>query len=170
MIYRIKVIFILLVFQTIHVAGQLSHAHAADSQGHESDDPHNYHVGIGMAAAHVNGEQGLVPGFHLHFLRQLGVHKRWGMGLGYEAIVDEHRHNGLNLLFNYRPVHAVSILAGPGMILVKHDGNTEIKPAIHAEAVFEFNVGGLHLGPMIGYGADKDDHHFSVGVHIGLGF
>jgi len=170
MIFRIKVIGIILIFQSFLAAGQQAHVHGAGAHGHRTDDPHNYHIGVGMAAAHVVGEKGLAPGFHLHLLRQFGAHKRWGMGLGYEVILDEHWHNGLNMLFNYRPVHFISILAGPGMVLAKHDGKTEVKPALHTEAVFEFNVGGLHMGPMIGFGTDREESHFSVGIHIGIGF
>lgn len=170
MIFRIKVIGIILIFQSFLVEAQHAHLHGAGNHVHRPDDPHNYHIGVGMAAAHVEGEQGLAPGFHLHLIRQLGAHKRWGLGLGYEAIMDEHWHNGLNLLFNYRPVHFISLLTGPGMVMAKHDGKAEVKPAFHTEAVFEFNVWGLHVGPMVGFGADREERHFSVGVHIGLGF
>lgn len=170
MIFRIRVIVIIFSLHSLNVAAQPTHDHGTAVHGHRGHDPHNYHIGLGMAAAHVNGEQGLAPGVHLHLLRQLGTHKRWGLGLGYEVILDEHRHNGLNMLFNYRPLHFLSLLAGPGMVMAKHEGKTEIKPAFHTEAVFEFNVGGLHVGPMIGYGADREDSHFSIGVHIGLGF
>jgi hypothetical protein len=51
-----------------------------------------------------------------------------------------------------------------------HNGETEIFPAFHTEAVFEFNLGGIHIAPMAGFGIDKEESHFSVGVHVGLGF
>lgn len=145
-----------------HSRGHLQHDH-----GH---DPHNYHIGIGAAATYLTKEGHLAPGFHLHLIRQLGHHRQWGLGLGYEAIADEHFHNGLNLLVNYRPLSFLSLIAGPGLVFGKHDGETEILPAFHTEAVFEFNLRGLHIGPMIGYGLDKEDSHFSLGLHIGIGF
>lgn len=143
----------------------ISHA----SHNHEFD-PHKYHIGIGLGGAHIFSENVQAPAFHLHFLRQLGHQNQWGLGIGYEAIADEHWHNGLNLLLNYRPLRFLSLLAGPGLVIGKHDGKTEVLPAFHTEAVFEFNAGGLHIGPMIGYGLDKEDSHITVGVHVGFGF
>jgi hypothetical protein len=144
-----------------------SHTHHYHDHAH---DTHKFHIGIGAAATYLNKEGHLAPGFHLHFIRQLGHHRQWGLGLGYEAIADEHWHNGLNLLVNYRPLSYLSLIAGPGMVFGKHDGETEILPGFHTEAVFEFNLRGLHVGPMIGYGLDKEDSHFSIGLHIGIGF
>jgi hypothetical protein len=145
---------------------QHNSTHSAHDHGH---DDHKYHIGIGLAATKIVGENVLAPGFHLHFIRQLGHENRWGLGLGYEAIADEHWHNGVNLLLNYRPLKFVSLITGPGLVFSSHDGEFEALPAFHTEMVFEFNVRGLHVGPMIGYGLDKEDSHFSVGVHIGIG-
>lgn len=170
MILRITVIVILLIFQSFPASAQHSQIHGTRGHGHGSDDPHDYHIGVGIAATQVKGEKGPAPGVHLHLLRQLGEHNRWGLGFGYEAILDEHVHNGFNLLLNYRPAHFISFVAGPGVVLANHEGRTELKPALHTEAVFEFNVGGLHMGPMIGFGTDREESHFSLGIHIGFGF
>ncbi len=140
------------------------HSHTHDH------DRHKYHLGIGAVGTKVLSEEVVSPGFHVHFIRQLGHHNQWGIGLGYEGIVDDHWHNGLNLLLNYRPLKFLSLLAGPGLVLGKHDNEFEIIPAFHTEAVFEFNFRGLHIGPMVGYGRDREDSHFSAGFHIGIGF
>jgi hypothetical protein len=159
----ISVIF--LNFLAISVSGQqlnIDHDHLHDN--------HKYHVGFGVAGTHLSGETGIAPGFHLHFIRQLGHEKHWGIGLGYEAIIEETLHNSFNLLANFRPFDFLSFIAGPGLVFGKHDGKTEILPAFHTEAVFEFNLGKIHLGPMIGFGIDKEESHFSVGLHVGIGF
>lgn len=146
-------------------------AHGKHSHDHNHDhDPHDYHIGLGITGSIIVNENVLAPGFHIHFIRQLGHFNQWGFGLGYEAIADEHWHNGLNLLFNYRPLRFLSLLAGPGLTMVNHGGKTEILPAFHTEAVFEFDVKGLHVGPVISYGRDTEDSHFSVGIHVGIGF
>lgn len=169
-VFRVLSLIVLVVAYSLRVEAQ----HSNNSNSHASHnhelDPHKYHIGIGFGGAHIFSENVQAPAFHLHFLRQLGHHNQWGLGIGYEAIADEHWHNGLNLLVNYRPVRFLSLLAGPGLVIGKHDGKTEVLPAFHTEAVFEFNVGGLHIGPMIGYGRDKEDNHISVGVHVGFGF
>jgi hypothetical protein len=169
-VFRVLSLIVLVVAFSLSVEAQ----HSNNSNKHASHnhdlDPHKYHIGIGIGGAHIFSENVQAPAFHLHFLRQLGHHNQWGLGIGYEAIADEHWHNGLNLLVNYRPVRFLSLLAGPGLVIGKHDGKTEVLPAFHTEAVFEFNVAGLHIGPMIGYGRDKEDSHISVGVHVGFGF
>lgn len=51
-----------------------------------------------------------------------------------------------------------------------HDGHTAILPVFHTELVTEFNLWGVHIGPMAGFGMDRGDRHFSLGIHLGLGF
>lgn len=165
-IAMIKKIFLSLLIFTISltVYSQEKHDHE-----HESDS-HKNHFGIGAAAAYLTNENVYAPGFHLHYIRQFGHEKQWGIGAGYEAILDEHIHNGVNLLVNYRPVHFISLNIGPGVVFGKHETEFEIQPAFHTEAVFEFDVFGVHAGPMIGFGIDPEETHFSVGIHVGLGF
>jgi hypothetical protein len=151
---------------SLPLSSQNNHTH---SDGH-AHDSHNYHFGAGIAASKILEENMWGPGFHLHLIRQFGHHNQWGLGLGYEAIAATHWHHGLSLPFNYRPARFLSLLAGPGIAIANHEGETEIFPAFHTEAVFEFNVRGVHIGPMIGYGLDTEDSHFSVGIHLGLGF
>jgi len=142
------------------------HAH----EGHEHSDAHKNHLGVGGAAAYLTSENVFAPGFHLHYIRQFGHDYKWGVGAGYEAILDEHTHNGLNMFLNYRPVSFISLIAGPGIVFGKHEGETEVLPAFHTEAVFEFDVFGVHAGPMFGFGIDREETHISAGIHIGFGF
>jgi len=141
-----------LICVTISVAGQ----DIDDDQDHQHD-VHKYHLGFGIAGAHLSGEEGLAPGFHLHFIRQLGESQNWGLGLGYEAIVEENLHSGINLLANYHPFDFLSFNAGPGLVFGKHNGESETLPAFHTEAVFEFDLHRIHIGPMAGFGIDKEE-------------
>lgn len=146
-------------------------AFTQEEHSHEhSTDLHKNHLGIGAAAANLLTENVFAPGFHLHYIRQFGHEKQWGIGAGYEAILDEHIHNGVNLLVNYRPVHFISLNVGPGVAFGKHESEFEIQPAFHTEAVFEFDILGVHAGPMIGFGIDPEETHFSAGIHVGFGF
>jgi len=149
----------------LNVSGQekeVNHTHVHDD--------HKYHLGFGVAGTYLTGEEGLAPGFHLHFIRQLGEEQHWGVGLGYEAIIEENLHSSINLLANYHPFDFLSFNAGPGLVFGNHDGETEILPAFHTEAVFEFDLNRIHIGPMAGFGIDKEESHFSIGVHVGFGF
>lgn len=146
-------------------------AFTQEDHSHEhSTDLHKNHFGIGAAAAYLSTENVFAPGFHLHYIRQFGHEKQWGIGAGYEAILDEHIHNGVNLLLNYRPVHFISLNVGPGVVFGKHESEFEVQPAFHTEAVFEFDILDIHAGPMIGFGIDPEETHFSMGIHVGLGF
>lgn len=147
-------------------AGNAQHNH----EEHEHNDAHKNHLGIGAAATYLTSENVLSPGFHLHYIRQFGHENQWGIGAGIESILDEHTHNALNTFVNYRPVPFISLNAGPGVVFAKHEGKTEVHPAFHTEAVLEFDIFGIHAGPMIGFGIDSEETHFALGFHVGFGF
>jgi hypothetical protein len=161
-------LFHFLFLSAIVVAAQHNYTH-----GHEHDhnhgEAHNYHLGFGVGAAGFLGDNHLDPALHIHFLRKINSKNNLSVGLGYEGIIDDNWHNGFNLLLNYRPVSFLSLNIGPGIVTEKEDDEREFLPALHAESVFEFNVSGVHLGPMIGFGMNKEHKHVSVGLHIGFG-
>ncbi len=162
---KILLILVWTNFLILNVSGQVKE----ENRTHQHDK-HKYHLGFGVAETYLKSENGLAPGFHLHFLRQLGQEQNWGVGLGYEAIIEENIHSSINLLANYHLSDILSLNAGPGLVFAKHDGESEILPAFHTEAVFEFSLGGIHIGPMAGFGIDREESHFSLGVHVGFGF
>lgn len=154
----------ILLVSYISVVAQHNHSH-----DHNHYDEHKFHIGIGAGVASFSGEEGLEPALHLHLLRRLNAESKWSMGIGYEGIIGEVWHNGINLLVNYRPVHFLSFNVGPGLVFEKEENETEVLPAFHAESVFEFTISNIHLGPMVGVGFNKEHTHFSVGIHLGLG-
>lgn len=164
----IKKIFLFhfLFLSAILVAAQHQHSHGHE---HIHDEGHNYHLGLGVGATSFIGESHLNPALHVHFLRKINSGSNWSFGLGYEGIIDDNWHNGLNLLLNYRPVDFLSVNIGPGIVTEKEGDEREFLPALHAESVFEFYFSGFHLGPMLGFGMNKEHKHFSLGVHVGFG-
>lgn len=155
--------FLLAYFQA---TAQHDHSHEHD---HVNDEVQNYHLGLGVGAASFSGENDIAPAIHVHFLRRISNESNWSVGLGYEGIIQESWHNGVNLLLNYRPFHFLSFNIGPGIVTEKEDDEREFLPALHAESVFEFHVSGIHFGPMVGWGINKEHQHISLGVHIGFG-
>ena len=99
----LRFILLLFTFQIISSSLFAQHSHTHDH------DSHKYHLGIGIAGTRIISENELAPGFHVHFIRQLGHHNQWGIGLGYETIIDEHWHNGFNLLAIYRRLRFLSL-------------------------------------------------------------
>ena len=165
--FRFFLPFPILIFAALSLQAMNNHTH---DDHHHDHVHHKYHLGLGLSAAKVLNEDIVAPALHLHFIRQFGHHYQFGLGLGYEGIASDDWHNSLNLLFNYRPLHYLSLLAGPGISFAGHDGHRKILPAFQSEIIFEFNLRGLHLGPMLGLGFDKHDAHISAGLHIGIGF
>lgn len=151
----------------LNINAQENHNH---NHTHHHHDEHKYHFGIGAGFASFSGEKGLEPSLHIHLMRKLNTESNWSVGIGYEGIKGEETwHNGLNLLLNYRPFQIISFNAGPGIVYENHDGERELLPAFHAESVVEFTFSDIHLGPMIGFGVNKEHAHFSFGLHFGFG-
>lgn len=136
---------------------------------HVHDEEHVYHLGFGIGGSKFLGEDEILPGIHIHLLRKLNIESNWSIGFGYEGIAEEEWHHGLNLLVNYRPLEFLSVNLGPGIVLGEEEGSQNVDPAFHVEAVTEFLIKGIHVGPMIGFGVDPHHKHVSIGLHVGFG-
>jgi len=109
-------------------------AFSSYSQGHHPehehtvrDAGHTWHIGLGLSAAKMAGEQGMEPGIHVHLLWKLGNESNWSLGMGYEGLKGENWHSGLNALLNYRPLEFFSLNAGPGIVFEKADAKNEVQ-------------------------------------------
>ena len=142
----------------------------AGDHDHVIRDDHKYHIGIGGTGALITHERGIKPSLHFHFVRQLGENRTWGVGLGYESILEKQLHQGVYILLNYHLFENLVVNIAPCFTFGKHNSESEINPAAHLEAVYEIEAGLFHFGPMLGFGIDPGDAHFSAGLHIGFGF
>lgn len=160
----IKSIFFLVfvAFSGVAMAQDIEH----DEHEHEHDH-HRHEVGIGNSPVYFTGENGLAYGLHLHYIYNLPESK-FGVGLGYERIFDEHKHNTIGVVGNYRPIDKVSLSLSPGLAF--EEGSSAAKFALHFETAYEFEVRNFHLGPVFEVAYDQEDVHISLGVHVGLGF
>ena len=59
---------------------------------HEHNHDHKNEIGmaIGIVPGHEGEESNL--GLHLHYVKGLGEHNHFGIGLSLETILDEHQH------------------------------------------------------------------------------
>ncbi|HRW63934.1 MAG TPA: hypothetical protein P5132_10615 [Bacteroidales bacterium] len=128
-----------------------------------------YEIGISNGIVYSFNEKEFAYGLHLHFIKNFGEEKKIGVGLGYEAIFDEHKHSAMSVLLHYKPTNHIDINVAPGVIFL----NSEIENsrfALHLEGVYHFELGFIHYGPMIATAISADDVHASIGLHVAIGF
>ena len=144
--------------------------HSHDHDEHNDSEQHDHHVseiGFGNSLVYFAKEKEYAYGFHIHYVKGI-QNSKFGVGIGYERIFDEHGHNTISPELVFRPIDQLSFSFAPGITL--EDEHPEAKFAMHLETTYEFELKYFHIGPTIGFAVDPEDHHFSLGIHIGYGF
>ena len=138
-----------------------------DSKHDDCDHMHHSNeLGVANAPVYYVKEKELTYGLHLHLVHSFADSK-FGIGIGYERIFDEHKHNTVGLVVSYRATEAWSINAAPG---ITFEDNAQPNVALHLETVYEFEIKDFHVGPVFEVAYDPEDYHISLGIHIGYGF
>ena len=145
------------------------------AQHKEHDHDHNHHhdhpkneIGLGNYLSYLPGEGETAYALHIHYLRSF-EHSRFGAGIGYEQIFDEHNHRSLTIIGAYRPISPLVLALAPGILLGTEE-EPGIRFALHAEAVYEFELGHFHLGPALEFATTFEEYHIGVGLHIAYAF
>jgi hypothetical protein len=176
-------ILIIALLYNVTINGQ-NHDHDHDHDHDHHDHPKN-EIGVANSPVYFVKEKAISYGLHLHYVRTISDSK-FGIGLGYERIFDEHEHHTIGVVTSYRPIHGLSLNVSPG---ITFEGNTdeedhageevhedeeghanEINFALHIESAYEWEFGNFHLGPVFEFAYDPEDYHISLGLHLGLGF
>ena len=155
------------LIMTLLTAIIFSNSKAQQTEHSHSHDHHKNEIGISVSPVWFVKENVFSYGIHLHYARTIADSK-FGLGLGYERIFDEHKHNILGLEMIYRPIERLSISISPG--IAAEDGNPKIHFTFHQETAYEFEIHKFHIGPAIEFAFDKEDIHISIGLHLGYGF
>ncbi|HQP75870.1 MAG TPA: hypothetical protein PL069_00610 [Saprospiraceae bacterium] len=170
---RLKVltVFCTLLITVSGIAQNSDESHYGHQHDYEHQEGHEHHkneIGVVVAPAYFTHTREFNFGLHLHYLRSLGESK-FGVGAGYERIFGDHAHHFLGVVAAYRPTGAFSLILSPGLAYedAKHAGP---QFGLHIEAVYEFDIKGIHIGPVFEFSYDADDIHISPGIHIGIGF
>lgn len=154
----------------------LINIHAQETEHHDHNDhqheehmhlAHKNELAVAGTFVHFPDENETAFGMHLHYIRNI-ANLKFGVGAGFERILDDHGHNTIGLILSYRPVHALSLNLTPAVLF--EDKAADYRAALHFEIAYEFIAGPLHLGPIIDFGIDKEDYHVSAGLHMGFGF
>lgn len=142
------------------------------AQHHDHDHHPNEHplneIGVGNYLSYLAGEQEIAYSLHVHLLRFF-ENSRFGAGLGYEQIFDEHRHRSLTMIGAFRLTPPLVMTLGPG-ILFGNQENPGNRFTIHAELVYEFEIGHFHLGPALDFATTFDEYHMGAGLHVAYAF
>lgn len=158
-----------LAFSTIAVAQHKDHDHSShEGHAHHWVHDHQNELGLALNPTYMISEGEFAPGLHLHYVHYL-KNTKWGAGLGYEQIYDDHSHRTAGVILAYRPIPRLVFIAAPGVTFEAAHPD-ELAPAIHFESTYEFMLGPIHLGPAVEYAWDPNDQHFSIGLHFGYGF
>lgn len=146
------------------------------AQEHKAEDDHQHHqhhharneIGLANNMVYLGEEGELAYGLHLHYLRNIGK-SRFGVGLGYEQIFDDHLHRNVGIVGSYRILHGLFLNISPGITFI---GRTEPEKAFafHLEATYEFELGAIHLGPVLEYALSGHGYHLSAGLHLACAF
>ena len=159
----------ILWYLSIILSGAPLLVHAQD-HAHPDHPPFHYRneVAISNNLVFLGKDTEYSYGMHLHYIRNIAETK-FGYGLGYERIFDEHGHNTLSMAGSYRPFHELVLMLSPGITFDDH-GDRPPDFTVHLEAGYEFDIGHFHLGPVLGFASIPGDYHISLGLHLGYGF
>lgn len=155
-----------LLMMTLIITANAQDIQTVDHPVHHHEH-HRNEIGIANSPVYFVKEDVFAYGLHLHYLHKLWASK-FALGIGYERIFDQHKHNTFNLVGSYRPVDNLSFNLSPGIAF--EDGAGGVNFALHVETLYEFEIGDFHIGPLIEFAHDAEDYHISAGLHIGFGF
>lgn len=136
--------------------------------GHVTSDNHKNEIAIANSSIYIIWEKEFAYGLHTHYIRSFNETK-FGIGVGYERIFDEHKHNSIGVIINYTPVEPLALSISPG-ITFKDTNASDLHFGFHFETLYEFELGIFHIGPVAEFAYSLDDYHVSLGVHLGFGF
>lgn len=136
----------------------------------EHEHTHEHHrneIGIANSPVYFLKEKSFSYGLHIHYVYNI-QRSKFGVGLGYERIFDEHQHNTIGIVGTYRPTERLCLNVSPGLTFEAN--STSPLFALHLESSYEFEIGNFHIGPAFEFAYDPEDYHLSLGLHIGYGF
>ena len=156
---KIKILLYLLFISIMFSASEHNHKHS-----HENE----FGVAIGIVPGH--GDEDANIGLHLHYIKGIGDHNTFGIGISLETIFDEHEHNSVSLIGTYHFDSGFTIAYAPGILFAEHNGETENEFTQHFELYYEIELEKFHLGPQIDIGFEDGETHYMLGLHFGIDF
>lgn len=129
---------------------------------------HNNEIGVANSPVYIVGEKEWVYGLHIHYIKNINKSK-FGLGLGYEQLFDEHEHSTIGIVGSYHVNNNLHFNISPGVTFEEFEYSNP-RFAFHVEATYEFEIGHFLIGPVLEYAYDIEDIHVSAGIHLGYTF
>jgi len=162
-------IFFLVIFLAIKTILAQDPVTGSDHGDHHHDHNHSGNeLGLANSLIYLINEGDFAYGLHLHYIRHI-KHSRFGLGVGYERIFDEHKHNTIGPIISFVPIDRWSFSFSPG-IMFEDEHLNERRLALHLETYYEFELGRICIGPAIEFAYAAHDLHLSFGLHLGFTF
>ncbi len=146
------------------------HQEFKDEDKRHHHQHHKNEISIAIGVVPLVAEDELAMGFHLHYIRGIGESNRWGLGIGLETIVDEHKHYTISGVIHCRVYKGLIVSTAPGLLILKGNSGYVYQYTQHLEMAYEFELGEFHLGPVIEIGFEMAGVHYMGGVHVGIDF
>ena len=156
-----------MIMKTVYFIIFLASVQTLTAQGPVDPDYHKNEIGIAISPVYVLKEKEFAYGLHAHYIRGLKETK-FGIGVGYERIFDDHNHNTIGVILSYAPLEHLNMSLSPGITF--NDNVSELNFGVHLETLYEFEIGFFHIGPVAEYAYSVEDYHVSLGIHFGFGF
>ena len=157
-------IFLFIVFLT-----PLQFIYSQHNSHEDETHSHKFEFGGALGPVFSVHEEAFTGSLHTHVIRNLGHENRFGVGLGFETLFDEHKHINISIPVNYNTGVGLVFTVSPG-ILWKNESVWERGPSIHMEALYEFMFEHFHIGPMFEIAMAKSDIHIMLGIHFAIGW
>ena len=125
-------IILLFSITSMNVNGQdldQDHNEHDHEHNHKHDHFHKNEIGISLSPTVYLKESVVSLGAHAHYIHRLGE-TRFGAGIGFEAVFDEHKHRTLSTVFQWSPTYNTHICVAPGVVIAEHDHLEEMERRI----------------------------------------
>lgn len=81
---------------------------------------------------------------------------------------DEHGHVNVAGVVSYNVSGGLHLSVSPGLLIMKEGGAWGTHFSSHFEAIYEFDFGPVHIGPVTEYSYSRVDRHIMFGLHVGV--
>jgi hypothetical protein len=125
-------------------------------------------IGTCLSYVYQSSEGSSSPALHLDFSRAL-FESDFSLGISFEKIFSENNHLSAGISLDYEVIDNLTFAVAP-LIIWEKEVNWESKFALHLEVNYGFEIGQLHIGPLIGYATEFGDYHIGGGLHVGYHF